>query len=182
MVQNYKVRSISIKQTGDRNTTRKLLVDAFIGEEPGTGKGSQASRYRYNVEVISGGELVYLIRPAWLKAGFDFVIHVEGSIFGNGKDNPAHDDIGKDLRAKAKESTELFDRLYEALIRVHNCEDPEDILPEYEDLHFHTGMAVEDILKIVKWFFIEQDIRYWNYSGRGMFKSGVIDEAMRLLG
>jgi hypothetical protein len=29
------------------------------------------------------------------------------------------------------------------------------------------------IIKTIKWLFIEQDIRYWNYSGRDMLWSGV---------
>ena len=33
---------------------------------------------------------------------------------------------------------------------------------------FESGFAVDHILKTIKWLFIEQDIRYWNYSGRYM--------------
>ena len=35
------------------------------------------------------------------------------------------------------------------------------------------GRPVEMLLKVIKWFFIEQDIRYWNYSGRNMLKNGI---------
>ena len=181
MVQNERVITLAIKQTGDRNSTRKLVVDAFFDELPGTGNGNLASRYRYNVETLEGGRFVYLTRPAWLKAGFDFVIHVEGGIFRNGKDNPAHQDIANDLRAKAGEDPASYRRLHEALVRVYACEDPEDILPEYAGLHFEAGMSVDTVLKVVKWLFIEQDIRYWNYSGRGMFQLGVIQEVSRFL-
>ena len=31
---------------------------------------------------------------------------------------------------------------------------------------FNSKYPLELILKILKWMFIEQDIRYWNYSGR----------------
>ena len=31
----------------------------------------------------------------------------------------------------------------------------------------------EMILKVFKWLFIEQEIRYWNYSGRDMLWQGV---------
>ena len=178
MTQNHKVLSVCIKQTGDRNTTRKLVVDTFADEEPGTGRGSQASRYRYNVETISDGRVVYLTRPARLKAGFDFVIHVEGCVFGNGRDYPTHGEIISDLKAKSQDDPVAYLRLHEALERVFGCQDPDDILPEYQDLYFESGMPVEDILKTVKWLFIEQDIRYWNYSGRGMLK-GEINQVMQ---
>ncbi len=36
----------------------------------------------------------------------------------------------------------------------------------YEFINF--VFSVEHILKTIKWLFIEQDIRYWNYSGRQM--------------
>jgi len=34
------------------------------------------------------------------------------------------------------------------------------------------GYPIDLILGVVKWLFIEQDVRYWNYSGRAMLFSG----------
>lgn len=56
---------------------------------------------------------------------------------------------------------------------VFNCQEPNLILKNNPNVNFNTGFSVELILKILKWFFIEQDIRDWNYSGRGMFFSGL---------
>jgi len=64
-------------------------------------------------------------------------------------------------------------KLHQAIEQVYNCEDPEDILPEYADIKFNVGHPVDLILKVIKWFLIEQDIRDWNYSGRQMFKEGI---------
>ena len=36
------------------------------------------------------------------------------------------------------------------------------------DIEFSAGLPADHILKTIKWLFIEQDIRYWNYSGRNM--------------
>lgn len=33
-------------------------------------------------------------------------------------------------------------------------------------LTFQTGYTAELLVKVIKWFFIEQDVTYWNYSGR----------------
>lgn len=43
-------------------------------------------------------------------------------------------------------------------------------MAEYEmlDIEFSAGLPADHILKTIKWLFIEQDIRYWNYSGRNM--------------
>ena len=46
------------------------------------------------------------------------------------------------------------------------CQDIKEI--EYSELHFESGLSPEHILKVIKWLFIEQDIAYWNYSGRNM--------------
>ena len=60
----------------------------------------------------------------------------------------------------------MYTRLYNLLKRIFDCEDVSD--DEMEAIHFNTGLPVDHILKVMKWLFIEQDIRYWNYSGRFM--------------
>lgn len=50
--------------------------------------------------------------------------------------------------------------------KVYLCEDIDEY--SYESVYFSDGYSVDMILKVLKWLFIEQDIRYWNYSGRDM--------------
>ncbi|MBU1937042.1 DNA adenine methylase, partial [bacterium] len=90
-------------------------------------------------------------------------------------DNPRHSDIFEDLNAKKQEDEARFESLLQALQDIFMCQDPDDILPTYKnDLDtFRQGLSPELILKVVKWFFIEQDIRYWNWSGRNMFMDGI---------
>jgi len=164
-----------VRNYASRAELRKIVVSQFFEEEPGLGGGSEASRYRYNVETLSDGRRIYLTRPAYLKKGFDFRINVERTVFKTGQEYPKHDDIFADLRLKRQEKPALIRRLYQALERVYNCEDPEDILPEYSDMKFNEGHPVDLLLKIIKWFLIEQDIRDWNYSGRLMFKNGIAE-------
>lgn len=166
-------KTVTLKQDGDRNSTRRKVVLEFMEEEPGTGRGNYATHYKYYVERLRDGRKVYLTRPAWLKVGFDFLIHVEGETFINGKDNPSHDDIIQDLVRKKEENTGLFRRLCEMIKRVFDCEDPDDFHEDYDDINFEVGLPSETILKVLKWFFIEQDIRFWNYSGRNMLMRGI---------
>ena len=110
-------------------------------------------------------------RPANLHNGFDFLINVENTNFSTSnriKYNPSHDNIFNDLKAKKTESQEKYKKLYKLIEDVYNCKEIEDT-----NLQFNSGYPVDLILKVAKWFFIEQDIRYWNYSGRVMFMSGV---------
>ena len=169
----YHEIDFSVRKYASREHLRRVVVFKFLEERPGVGTGGDTSRYRYNVETLNDGRRVYLTRPAYLKKGFDFRINVEKTVFQTGQEYPKHDDIFGDLMAKKRSDPAMCRRLHEAIERIYNCEDPEDLLPEYGDVKFEVGHPVDLILKVIKWFFIEQDIRDWNYSGRAMFKRGV---------
>ena len=156
--------------SGSRNEVRMRVVEYLSREEPGQGQESLASRYIYYVEQLKDGNRVYLQRPANLHNGFDFLVCVENTNYaseGKRKRNyPKHDDFKYDLATKKIENPHMYSRLYDILFRVYNCEDvPES---DYLDISFNTGLPVDHIVKTIKWLFIEQDIRYWNYSGRAM--------------
>lgn len=155
---------------GTRNEVRMRVIEAFSRELSGTGRGEDATWYTYYVETLDTGDRVYLQRPANLHNGFDFLVCVENTNYaveGQRRRNfPKHDDLIYDLQLKKQENPELYTRLYELIRRVYNCEDVCEA--EYIDISFHEGLPVDHILKTIKWLFIEQDIRYWNYSGRNM--------------
>lgn len=168
-------KSFSLVQDGERNTIRMRLVHLFAKEKPGKGKKDLASRYIYFVETLQNGSRIYLQRPANLHNGFDFLICIEKYNFaatGKRKRNyPKHEDIINDLKIKKSENLEMYRELYAILKQVHSCHEISD--ESYASIQFHQGFPVDMIIKIIKWLFIEQDIRYWNYSGRDMLWSGV---------
>ena len=153
-----------------RNEVRLRVVEAFSFEEPGTGKGNDASKYIYYVETLSDGNRVYLQRPANLHNGFDFLVCVENANYAKASERrrnyPKHDDISDDLMLKKNESPTEYNRLFTLIQRVYACDDVSD--SEMASVSFTTGLPVDHILKVIKWLFIEQDVRYWNYSGRNM--------------
>ncbi|WP_294427178.1 DNA adenine methylase [uncultured Streptococcus sp.] len=155
---------------GTRNEVRMRVVNKFSQENPGLGSGEDASKYKYFVETLETGDRVYLQRPANLHNGFDFLVCVENMDYsepGKRKRNfPKHTDFGKDLQIKKDENPEMYKKLYDLLHKVFSCEDVSD--NEIEALTFKKGYPVDQIVKTMKWLFIEQDIRYWNYSGRNM--------------
>jgi len=170
-----KLGKLSGDHEKDRNNLRKIVIDCFIKEKAGHGKGVDTSKYKYVVEALPSGDKVYLTRPAVLSKGFDFVIHVENIVFMNGKDNPKHEDIIKDLKQKKQSNPQAYAKLLNAIEDVFICKDPDEVYPDYEnDLRvFEQGLLPEVILKVIKWLFIEQDIRFWNWSGRAMFMHGI---------
>ena len=160
----------SFSNEGSRKEVVSRLIQAFFKEKMGTGRGEEASRYTYYVETLNSGNRVYLKRPANLHNGFDFLVCVENVNYakvGERRRNyPSHDDIGNDLTLKKREDPIMYSRFYELLKRVYECHDVDD--SELNGIVFKTGLAPDHIIKVIKWLFIEQDIRYWNYSGRAM--------------
>lgn len=169
--------SIDFKLTmsGDRNDIRMRVVEQISKEVPGKGNGDLASRYTYYVETLYSGDRIYLRRPANLHNGFDFIICVENCNFnplGRKRNYPTHDDIISDLKSKKLENASRYMELFSVLEKVYNCED----IPQKEMMiDFSCGYSSELIIKTLKWLFVEQDIRYWNYSGRDMLWNGIKD-------
>lgn len=153
---------------GTRNEVRLRVVNALSLETPGS--SNETERYTYYVENLSDGNRVYLRRPANLHFGFDFLVCVENTNYAKAgerrRNYPKHDDLGADLQAKKDENPEMYKKLYVLLKKVYECHDISE--DDMKNIHFSSGLAIDHILKTIKWLFIEQDIRYWNYSGRNM--------------
>ena len=161
--------TVFLSNEGTRNEVRMRVVDMFARENPGTGNEENASRYTYYVEELMSGDRVYLRRPANLHNGFDFLVCVENANYaeeGRRRNYPKHEDLNIDLEVKKKENPAMYERLYNLLKRVFECHDVSDL--EMSGIEFKSGLSVDHIVKTIKWLFIEQDVRYWNYSGRYM--------------
>ena len=157
-----------------RRELRALVVSKFLEEAPGEGKGNLTSKYRYNVEQLADGRRIYLRRPAPLKLGFDFVVHVEGVHFESGGSNPSHDDILNDLKDKRWYLNDAStSKLRRVALQCMRARIPDDVLLSQYVFETSTGFSLEMVLKVLKWLWIEQDIRYWNLSGRRMLKAAV---------
>jgi hypothetical protein len=172
----------SVNENLDRNELRKRVINKFMEELPGEGTGDLTSKYIYYVEKLSNGDRIYLTRPVPLNNGFDFIIHVENVEFKHisvkmkrhyNNDAPAHKNIFDDLGEKKKEDIQKYTKLLKLIERVFRCEDPSRIMENYDSIEFKNDYSVELLLKVLKWFFIEQDIRYWSYSGRSMLLNGI---------
>lgn len=163
------ITEIELKlRSNTRIGIRKELTNIFLDEDSGTGTGELSAKYIYYVEKLEDGRRVYLKRPAVLNKGFDFTVHVENTNFGKNRATtiPSHESIIKDLITKKDENLEEFIKVKTTIKRIFDCEIIEDI--NHRELNFRKGHSIELILKVIKWLFIEQDITYWNWSGRNM--------------
>lgn len=163
--------------SGTRNTVRMRVVNKFSEEKHGSGKQNLAEKYIYYVETLKDGNRIYLKRPANLHYGFDFLVCVENTNYAAPKERkrnyPRHNEFQQDLLKKKKENPFMYKKLYDCIKKIYECNNITE--KEISKLTFQTGYPVDHILKVLKWLFIEQDIRYWNYSGRNMTWSIIPD-------
>lgn len=145
----------------DKASYRKQLIPEFLNEQPST--ANNVIEYFYYVDNLQGGNRIYLKRPTSLNKGVDFEVRVEhvqfkygvyGNVISTGN-RPSHDDSYRNL-----------------LDRTYNCCPFLD--SEYSVFSFTSGHSVEIIFTALRWFFIEQDIMYWNRSGRAMLYNGLV--------
>ena len=78
-----------------------------------------------------------------------------------------------DLKNKAQSNAQDFIVLLSMIERVYRCEKIDNILATSSSLTFNTGWTCEIVIKLLKWFFIEQDITYWNRTARDMLFTGI---------
>jgi len=118
-------RKVKVK-FGDREKIRRQLVNFFLEELPGSGKGELCSHYIYYVDELSDGKRVFLKRPAVLNKGFDFEVHIEDVNFGKSRSTsmPSHRNIVEDLHLKKKENSGEYKKLSEVIKILFDCNEP----------------------------------------------------------
>ena len=168
-----------IKFSNDRAKLRKEAIKIFLNENPGTGKGNKTSRYKYIIKNLDDNRSIYLSRPANFNNGFDFTLNVSDTNFNDGVLNdkgslkrkstrPTHENILKELKNKKNENLKLYKLFIQQIDLIYSCKDPIQT-----NFKFNSGHPSELIIECIKWLFVEQDVTYWNYSGRLMFYTAI---------
>lgn len=169
--------TVSIKAS-TREEYHKKLIRLFLEEKHGSSE--EWNYYDYYVEIGKNGKRVYLHRPAYKNKGMDFEVRVEDYQFRYGKygniistgNRPKHNEIWDDVYNKVVENPKDGQKLKVLITQVYNCEDPnEDVI---NSCRFTTGLPLDLLLYTIKWLFLEQDMTYWNQSGREMNYNGLM--------
>ena len=162
----------------NRADVRKEVIELFLLEEPGTGKGDDCSKYWYTVESIKGYSIL-LKRPVPLNKGFDFTVNIEGLFFKKNRryNHPSHNDIVSALIHLRDTNPSGYAHVKTALTQIYHCQlyDRESVNGLFFFDYENRQHPVEIILLAIKWLFIEQDMTYWNWSGRNMLWNGIKD-------
>lgn len=159
--------------SNNRKELRSEVINLFLNEKPGTGKGDLCSKYEYITKTLNCNENVFLKRPAQFNNGFDFTVHVSNINFNVGgryTTRPTHQNIIDDLSSKKEKNKTKYQLLITQIDLIYNC-----LEPEITDIDFKIGFDVDMLLECVKWLFVEQDVTYWNYSGRNMLYQAISD-------
>jgi hypothetical protein len=62
--------------------------------------------------------------------------------------------------------------------QVYTRQEPDAVLEKKDKDLFHEGLPIDMLLKVLKWLFIEQDVTFWNYYGRGKLRVGIKEQIM----
>lgn len=170
-------KTVSINASSREEYHRQLIM-LFLEEEHGTSE--EWNYYDYYVETGENGKKIYLHRPAYKNKGMDFEVRVEDYQFRYGKygnvissgNRPSHSEIWNDVHEKVVENPGDGQKLKELITDIYNCEEPNETL--VDSCHFATGLPLDLLLYTIKWLFIEQDMTYWNQSGREMNYNGLM--------
>ena len=156
-------KMIEIKGTLARHKIVQRVVNTFINTE--YRKKGKGKAFQYPVESLSKG-ILYIARPGY-KKNFDFKVEIPENI-SLGKEKQIQ--IALDLRVKGYENPRKRDDLIQAIYELYigKQNDIDKLLKQYTNLKksFRRGIKLDDILKILKWLFIMEDIVYWDNEGR----------------
>lgn len=174
---SYHIDLIYPNNLNSRESIRKFIILEFLKELAGNGKEENASKYTYTVERCSTGRTIQIQRPAYLNKGMDFTVHVSGVSFrpkGAFKDRPKHQEIIDDLNSKQQDNPIEYKKVKSILQKIYHCQNYDtDLL---KSINIQAGLlSCEEVCLTVKWLFIEQDVTYWNYSGRSMLFDALSD-------
>lgn len=165
-----------------RHEVRKEMLMLFSDELPGLGAGELSTKYRYCVENYEKYKII-LARPAPLNKGLDFIVRVDGLFFKKNRryNNPGHGDIINALSyAKSNLKPEEYAIIKEELehLFINNTCNPHR-LKDFTFLDFEENVhPLPVILLAAKWLFIEQDMTYWNWSGRNMLWKALMEAGL----
>jgi len=167
---------------GSRVEARREIVELFLNEQCGTGKGELSSKYEYKVEQCNDYSIL-LKRPAALNKGFDFVVHIDGMYFNSSRrhTNPSHNDIIQTLQqVKDSVSREQYEIIEISIRNVYNLREFD--VSSISDIYFtdcdNQLRPIVIIILAIKWLFIEQDVTYWNWSGRAMLMNALEENTL----
>ena len=167
-----------------REEARRKVVLEFLDEKFGTGTGELASKYEYTVEKFDNYSVV-LKRPAQLNKGFDFIVYTPEIYYKtDGKrrhQNPSHLDVVQILNNIkndiGEEKYEIIKKMIGNVFRLKPFDIEATRGVDFKDAD-GKQRPLDLLILAIRWLFVEQDITYWNTSGRSMLMNCLLGEGL----
>ncbi len=130
----------------------------------------------YEVEQLADGRKIVITKPGGKRVRGKFIKREDFMVWVyNPNDSTlwliTHEDIKNDLKGKGKINPEETIKIIDALERVYNGEEPDDVLKTTK-LNNPTGEHPELSLKAYKWIWGQEDCNYPEGKGRAMSWEG----------
>lgn len=127
----------------------------------------------YEVDDLSDGRKIVVTKPGGKSVNDIMVWVYEGP--GRKHWRPSHSKIHRDLRIKVNHDRKKALAVIEALEKVYNGVEPDNVLLDHPNLGAELpGLPVDLILKAYKWIWVQEDINYPPpLQGRGMSMAGI---------
>lgn len=188
----------------DFDSRRKILRDQilaeFMVEPPGIGRGVESSRWIYCVEDGCLDSKIYIQRPAVLNKGMDFIVSITRpmSFFAPTENDtlrttstPRHDSMYFPIAHIRDTDMQQYNLLLIYLKTVYLCHNATKIektyLREFSKIYEYSPtknvkLKIDclTIARTIKWLFLEQDVTYWNWSGRKMLWNALSEKFIEL--
>ena len=160
-------KPIIIEGNIKRHQIVRKVVNAFIKTE--YNKKGKGVVFNYPVENMGTEKAIYIARPGH-KKNFDFkVIVTKKHMIGEG----SHAEIVKGVRRLRFWNRKKFDLFWESLGKIYRCEES-DVDKILKRRHKYLPTKYIDLLKIIKWMFIMEDIIYWDNEGRAFLYNALL--------
>jgi hypothetical protein len=134
----------------------------------------------FEVESLADGRTICITKPGGKNVFgqmkvHDFMVWVYKPITGD-RWRISHSEIFEDIQAKLASNTDEAKLVIDALRRVHDGEDPSDILASTPTLGRDLpGEPAELLLKAYKWIWGQEDCNYPTGAGRSMSMNGLME-------
>ena len=169
-----------------REEARSKVVRKFFKEKHGEGTGDLASKYEYVVETYSDYKVV-LKRPARINKGFDFLICTPGIYYKTGKKRKQYPSDTKDIpfiltNVKQNIGDEAYKSIKTIINQIFMFKEFDKAISNIKNINLTDADGILRPLPILLltlyWLFMEQDITYWNASGRKKLMDSLVKKGL----
>jgi len=166
---------------------RQHLIEGFIDEAPGgfeirvirrrsarPPREFRATRSTSDtlVATLANGRRLILHRPAIFNWGVDFTVCLHSDSSGDAHDRPSQRQVVNEIAEIVSTKSDTAERIFGAIDEIYRGAPATRVLTSVEGIR-GSRWDPEELLNVIEWLFVEQDVTYWSLSGRSLLMQGI---------